>query len=74
MEEQELLRYVFQTKNAWTFVLSGTGTAGMEAALTNLIEPGDQVLACIHGYFGARLAEIAETARRKRGSDRTSTG
>jgi alanine-glyoxylate transaminase/serine-glyoxylate transaminase/serine-pyruvate transaminase len=59
-EEQILLRYVFQTKNAWTFVLSGTGTAGMEAALSNLIEPGDPVLACIHGYFGARLAEIAE--------------
>jgi alanine-glyoxylate transaminase/serine-glyoxylate transaminase/serine-pyruvate transaminase len=32
----------------------------MEAALTNLIEPGDLVLACIHGYFGSRLAEIAE--------------
>jgi alanine-glyoxylate transaminase / serine-glyoxylate transaminase / serine-pyruvate transaminase len=59
-EEQELLRYVFQTNNAWTFVISGTGTAGMEAALANLIEPGDKVLACIHGYFGARLAEIAE--------------
>ena len=59
-EEQDLLRYVFQTKNAWTFALSGTGTAGMEAALTNLIDPGDRVLACIHGYFGARLAEIAE--------------
>ena len=59
-QEQELLRYVFQTRNAWTFVLSGTGTAGMEAALTNLLEPGDPVLACIHGYFGARLADIAE--------------
>jgi alanine-glyoxylate transaminase/serine-glyoxylate transaminase/serine-pyruvate transaminase len=58
--EQELLRYVFQTTNAWTFALSGTGTAGMEASLANLIEPGDPVLACIHGYFGARLAEIAE--------------
>src|SRR5271157_376866 len=59
-EEQELLRYVFQTKNEWTFALSGTGTSGMEAALTNLIEPGDLVLACVHGYFGSRLAEIAE--------------
>ncbi len=58
-EEQELLRYVFQTKNTWTFALSGTGTAGMEAALTNLVEPGDHVLACVHGYFGARLAEIS---------------
>jgi alanine-glyoxylate transaminase/serine-glyoxylate transaminase/serine-pyruvate transaminase len=59
-EEQELLRYVFQTKNDWTFALSGTGTAGMEAALANLIEPGDSVLACIHGYFGGRLADMAE--------------
>jgi alanine-glyoxylate transaminase/serine-glyoxylate transaminase/serine-pyruvate transaminase len=59
-QEQELLRYVFQTTNPWTFALSGTGTAGMEAALANLIEPGDLVLACIHGYFGARLAEMAE--------------
>ncbi len=59
-EEQELLRYVFQTRNEWTFALSGTGTSGMESALTNLIEPGDSVLACVHGYFGARLGEIAE--------------
>ncbi len=58
-DEQELLRYVFQTANSWTFALSGTGTAGMEAALANMIEPGDPVLACIHGYFGGRLAEIA---------------
>lgn len=59
LEEQALLRHVFQTKNDWTFALSGTGTAGMEAALANLIEPGDPVLACVHGYFGARLAEMA---------------
>lgn len=58
-EEQELLRTVFQTKNEWTFALSGTGTSGMEAALVNLIEPGDEVLIAIHGYFGERLADIA---------------
>ena len=58
-EEQELLRYVFQTKNEWTFSLSGTGTSGMEAALTNMIEPGDNVLIAVIGYFGERLAEIA---------------
>jgi len=59
-EEQVLLRFVFRTENAWTFALSGTGTAGMESAMANLIEPGDRVLACIHGYFGARLADMAE--------------
>jgi alanine-glyoxylate transaminase/serine-glyoxylate transaminase/serine-pyruvate transaminase len=58
-EEQDLLRAVFQTENEWTFALSGTGTSGMEAALVNLVEPGDEVLVAIHGYFGERLAEIA---------------
>ncbi len=58
-EEQDLLRTVFQTQNEWTFALSGTGTSGMEAALVNLVEPGDEVLIAIHGYFGERLAEIA---------------
>jgi alanine-glyoxylate transaminase/serine-glyoxylate transaminase/serine-pyruvate transaminase len=50
---------IFKTENKWTFALSGTGTSGMEAALANLIEPGDQVLIAINGYFGSRLAEIA---------------
>lgn len=59
VEEQQLLRETFQTRNAWTFSLSGTGTSGMEAALANLIEPGDAVLVAVHGYFGERLAEIA---------------
>jgi alanine-glyoxylate transaminase/serine-glyoxylate transaminase/serine-pyruvate transaminase len=59
-EEQDLLRTVFQTKNEWTFALSGTGTSGMESALVNMIEPGDEVLIAIHGYFGERLADIAE--------------
>ncbi len=58
-EEQQLLRFLFQTKNPWTFVLSGTGTSGMQAALANLLEPGDAALIAIHGYFGQRLAEMA---------------
>ena len=58
-EEQELLRSVFGTQNEWTFALSGTGTSGMEAALANLLEPGDPVLIAIHGYFGERMAEIS---------------
>jgi alanine-glyoxylate transaminase/serine-glyoxylate transaminase/serine-pyruvate transaminase len=58
-EEQRLLRAVFQTNNEWTFALSGTGTSGMEAALVNLLEPDDDVLVAIDGYFGERLAEIA---------------
>ena len=56
----DLLRQVYGTKNALTFPISGTGTAGMEAALTNVIEPGDAVVVGINGYFGGRIADIAE--------------
>ena len=58
-EVQELLRFTFQTENELTVPVSGTGSAGMEAALCNLIEPGDRVLIAIMGYFGERLYEIA---------------
>lgn len=54
-----LLRQVFGTKNRLTLPVSGTGTAGMEAALTNVIEPGDGVVVGINGYFGERIANIA---------------
>ncbi|MDE0466591.1 MAG: alanine--glyoxylate aminotransferase family protein [Candidatus Poribacteria bacterium] len=55
----ELLRRVFGTENRLTLPVSGTGTAGMEAALTNVIEPGDSVVVGIKGYFGERIADIA---------------
>lgn len=58
-EEQALLRQVFQTENELTLAIPGTGTAGMEAALCNLIEPGDAVLVAVMGFFGERLCEIA---------------
>ena len=54
-----LLRQVFGTENGLTLPVSGTGTAGMEAALTNVIEPGDGVVVGINGYFGERIADIA---------------
>ena len=54
-----LLRQVFGTENRLTFPVSGTGTAGMEAALANIIEPGDSVVVGINGYFGERIANIA---------------
>ena len=54
-----LLRQVFGTENRLTFPVSGTGTAGMEAALVNIIEPGDGVIVGINGYFGERIADIA---------------
>lgn len=57
---QELLRFVFQTKNELTIPVSGTGSAGMEAALSNFIEPGDSVLIAVNGYFSERMIEMAE--------------
>ena len=59
-ETVALLRQVYGTQNPLTLPVSGTGTAGMEAALTNVIEPGDDVLVGINGYFGGRIADIAE--------------
>ena len=58
-EVQQLLRFVFQTTNELTIPISGTGSAAMEAALCNFIEPGDRVLVAIKGYFGGRMFEMA---------------
>jgi alanine-glyoxylate transaminase/serine-glyoxylate transaminase/serine-pyruvate transaminase len=54
-----LLRRVFRTANPRTLAVSGTGMAGMEAALGSLLEPGDRLLVCTAGFFGNRLAELA---------------
>ncbi len=64
MEEvKELLRYLFQTGNEITIPISGTGSAGMEASLANVVEPGDVVLVGVIGYFGQRLADMAGRLR-----------
>jgi alanine-glyoxylate transaminase/serine-glyoxylate transaminase/serine-pyruvate transaminase len=55
-----LLRFVFRTSNEITFPISGTGSAGMEAALANLIEDGDEIVVGVAGGFGQRLAEMGE--------------
>lgn len=60
MEEiQTLLRYAFQTDNRLTIPISATGSAGMEACLVNLLEPGDKVLIGVNGVFGNRMVDIA---------------
>lgn len=59
---QHMLRGVFQTQNRMTFAVSATGSAGMEATVVNLIEPGDTILVCINGVFGGRMADVAERA------------
>jgi alanine-glyoxylate transaminase/serine-glyoxylate transaminase/serine-pyruvate transaminase len=61
-ELQSMLRQVFCTKNRMTMAISGTGSAGQEATVTNLVEPGERVLICINGVFGNRLADMAERA------------
>jgi len=61
-EVQALLRYTFQTGNRWTIPVSGTGSAAMEAAFANLVEPGDVVAVPANGYFGDRMASMAERA------------
>lgn len=59
-EVQAQLRHVFRTTNVFTIALSGTGSAGMEASLVNLIEPGDTVIVGINGVFGGRMADVVE--------------
>src|SRR3989475_1612672 len=59
-EIQEMLRDVFRTGNQFTIAVSGTGSAGMEAVLVNLTEPGDRVIIGINGVFGSRMATIVE--------------
>ncbi|MCH2131201.1 MAG: alanine--glyoxylate aminotransferase family protein [Pirellulaceae bacterium] len=59
---QSMLRRLFQTQNAMTFAISATGSAGMEATVVNLIEPGDGMLIGVNGVFGTRMADVAGRA------------
>jgi len=61
MEElKALLRYVYQTRNALTFPVSGPGSVGMEYCFVNLVSPGDKVIVCRNGVFGGRMIENVE--------------
>jgi alanine-glyoxylate transaminase/serine-glyoxylate transaminase/serine-pyruvate transaminase len=57
-EVQAQLRAVFRTENPFTIAVSGTGSAGMEAALVNLLEPGDAAVVVAAGAFGNRMCDI----------------
>ncbi|MCP4667664.1 MAG: alanine--glyoxylate aminotransferase family protein [Deltaproteobacteria bacterium] len=57
-DTQGLLRFLFQTENDLTIPVSGTGSAGMETCFVNLLEPGDEVIVCVNGVFGTRMADI----------------
>lgn len=59
-EVKEMLRTVFLTDNEFAIPISGTGSAGMETALVNMIEPGDGVIVCVSGVFGRRMCDIVE--------------
>jgi alanine-glyoxylate transaminase / serine-glyoxylate transaminase / serine-pyruvate transaminase len=59
-ETVALLRYVFRTQNKLTFPVSGTGSAGMEAAFDNFLEPGDTAVIGVKGVFGERMVDNAQ--------------
>ena len=58
-ETNERLRTVWQTRNLLTFPVSATGSAGMEAAFCNFVEPGDAVVIGVNGVFGTRMCDVA---------------
>jgi aspartate aminotransferase-like enzyme len=59
-EVQQGLRYAFQTSSRYTLCVSGTGHAGMECAIANLVEPGETVVVGNKGIWGARVADMAD--------------
>src|SRR5438445_12897986 len=58
-ETCDRLRRVFRTDNALTLPISGTGSAGMEAAFVNVVGPGDVVVVGVNGVFGQRMCDVA---------------
>jgi len=58
-EVQNMLRTIFHTTNELTLAVSGTGSAGMETCVVNLLEPGDKIVVCTNGVFGGRMADVA---------------
>jgi len=59
-DTKRLLQLAFKTRNELTIPMSGTGSAGMETCLVNLLEPSDEAIVCINGVFGTRMADIVE--------------
>jgi len=57
---KSLLRDTFLTENEVTFPVSGPGSAGMETAVVNMVEPGMKVIVCVNGAFGARISEMVQ--------------
>ncbi len=59
-DNERMLRNVFGTKNPLTFMVSGTGSAGMETAITNFIDSDTKVAVFANGYFCDRMTEMAK--------------
>ena len=59
---QHMLRTVMRSENRMTMAISATGSAGMEATVVNLIEPGDSMVVCVNGVFGGRMLDVAQRA------------
>lgn len=57
---QNMLRFVFETKNELTLAVPGTGSAAMETVVASVVEKGRSILVCVKGYFGNRIAEMAK--------------
>src|ERR1700722_16315203 len=57
---QQLLKTAYGTNDGATLVISGTGSAGMEAAIVNFVEPGAKLAVFANGYFSDRLTEMAK--------------
>lgn len=61
-EIKAALRGLFDTANELTLPISGPASAGQEACVVNLLEPGDKAVICVNGVFGGRLADMARRA------------
>src|SRR5262245_16017776 len=59
-EIKAMLQYLFETENPVTLPVSATGSGGMEAAIFNALEPGDDVVVCPMGTFGERMLSVIE--------------
>jgi alanine-glyoxylate transaminase / serine-glyoxylate transaminase / serine-pyruvate transaminase len=64
-EVQVLLRHAFQTRNRLTYPISASGSGGIEAAVLNPLEEGDECIVCSNGMFSERMAVIAERSPAK---------
>ncbi len=59
IEQSERMKKIFKTKND-VFLMAGSGTAAMDAAIANIIQPGDKVLCITSGKFGERFRDIVK--------------